>query len=242
MKKQSFTRGLLHGVPICLGYLAVSFGFGIFAVSNGLSILEAILISMLNLTSAGQLAGAPIIAVGGSLFELALTQFTINLRYALMSVSLSQRLDKNVRLHHRFLIGFANTDEIFAVSVSQPDKVSREYMYGLMLLPYCGWALGTALGAVAGSLLPPLVTAALGVAIYGMFIAIVVPAAKSHIPTALCVLTAIAMGCVFYYVPILKVVPPGFVIIIAAVAASALFAALRPVSSREAEVGKEEEV
>ena len=97
MKKQSFTRGLLHGVPICLGYLAVSFGFGIFAVSNGLSILEAILISMLNLTSAGQLAGAPIIAVGGSLFELALTQFTINLRYALMSVSLSQRLDKNVR-------------------------------------------------------------------------------------------------------------------------------------------------
>ena len=233
MKKNAFKKGLIHGIPICLGYLAVSFSFGIFAVGQGLSIVEVILISMTNVTSAGQLAGVPIIAGVGSLVELASTQLIINLRYALMSVSLSQTMDKSVRLSDRFLIAFVNTDEVFAVSAVQPEGVSRYYMFGLITTPYLGWVLGTALGAVAGDILPAIVSTALGVAIYGMFIAIVVPDAKKHRPTALCVLLAIALSLLFYYTPVLKSVPSGFVIIICAVLASALFALLAPIDTRE---------
>lgn len=231
MKKNDFKKGLIHGIPICLGYLAVSFSFGIFAVGQGLSIAEVVLISMTNVTSAGQLAGVPIIAGAGSLIELASTQFIINLRYALMSVSLSQKMDKSVRLPDRFLIAFVNTDEVFAVSAVQPEGVSRSYMYGLITTPYLGWAFGTALGAIAGDILPAIVSTALGVAIYGMFIAIVVPDAKKHKPTALCVLTAIALSLLFYYVPVLSHVPSGFVIIICAVIASVLFAFLAPIDT-----------
>lgn len=231
MKKNEFKKGLLHGVPICLGYLAVSFGFGIFAKGAGLSVAEIVLISMTNVTSAGQLAGVPIIAGMGSLIELASTQVIINLRYALMSISLSQKMDGSVRLADRFLISFVNTDEVFAVSAVQPHGVSRSYMYGLILPPYLGWAAGTALGAVAGNLLPAIVSTALGVAIYGMFVAIVVPDAKKHKPTALCVLTAVALSLLFYYTPVLKKIPSGFVIIICAVIASAVFAAFAPIPS-----------
>ena len=233
MKKNDFKKGLIHGIPICLGYLAVSFSFGIFAVGQGLSIAEVILISMTNVTSAGQLAGVPIIAGMGSLIELASTQLIINLRYALMSVSLSQKMDKSVRLPDRFLIAFVNTDEVFAVSAVQPEGVSRYYMYGLITTPYLGWALGTALGAIAGDILPAIVSTALGVAIYGMFIAIVVPDTKKHRPTALCVLTAIALSLLFYYTPVLSAVPSGFVIIICAVVASALFAFLAPIDTEK---------
>ena len=233
MNKQDFKRGLLHGVPIFLGYLAVSFSFGIFAVASGLSVVETVLISMFNLTSAGQLAGVPIIACGGSFFELALGQLVITLRYALMSVSLSQKFDKTVHIADRFLIAFANTDEVFAVSSSQPEAVSRGYMYGLILPPYLGWTVGTALGALAGSILPAMVMSALSVAIYGMFVAIVVPAMRGHKATALCVLVAIALSCLFYYVPVLNTVSGGFVVIICAVTASALFAFLSPIDAEK---------
>ena len=237
MKPSTFKRGLLHGVPIFLGYLAVSFGFGISAVGMGLSIAETVLISMFNLTSAGQMAGAPIIAAGGSFAELAVSQLVINLRYSLMSVSLSQKLDERVRLPHRLLIAFANTDEVFAVSASQDGRVSRAYMYGLALLPILGWTGGTALGAVAGEVLPPIVTASLGVAIYGMFIAIVIPVTRRHLPTAACVLTAVGIGCLFRFVPALSAVSHGFVIIIAAVSASLLFAWLRPIPTEQEKGG-----
>lgn len=240
MQLRDFKRGVLHGVPIFLGYLAVSFSFGIFAVGSGLSVIETVMISMFNLTSAGQLAGAPIIASAGSLIELALGQLVINLRYSLMSVSLSQRLDGTVKLRHRFLIAFANTDEIFAVSVSQPEQVSKSYMYGLIVPPYLGWTLGTLLGALAGTILPEMVISALGVAIYGMFVAIVVPEMKGHKATALCVLFAILLSCLFYYVPVLNRVSGGFVIIICAVAASALFALIAPIPVKDEEKGGEE--
>ena len=229
MNRQDFKRGVLHGVPIFLGYLAVSFSFGIFAIASGLSVLETILISMFNLTSAGQLAGVPIIAGAGSLFELAIGQLVINLRYSLMSVSLSQKFDKGVRLFDRFVVAFANTDEVFAVSSSQPSTVSKSYMYGLILPPYFGWTLGTAVGAIMGSVLSPIVMDALSVAIYGMFIAIVVPVMRGHRATALCVLFAVALSCLFYYTPVLNTVSSGFVIIICAVVASAVFALLAPI-------------
>lgn len=221
--------GLRDGLPIGLGYLSVSFAFGIFGASSGLSVLECFMISLFNLTSAGQLAAVPIIVTGGGLIELALTQLVINLRYSLMSVSLSQKLGKSVRLGDRFLISFANTDEIFAVASSKPGTVGREYMYSLALYPILGWTLGTLLGALAGNILPEVIVNALGIAIYAMFIAIVVPAARGDGRVALCVLTSAVLSLIFYYVPPLSEIPSGFSIIITATLASLIFALLAPI-------------
>ena len=228
MKKSEFLRGLYAGLPICLGYISVSFAFGIFAVESGLSVVGAILLSMACVTSAGQLAAVPIIAGGGGLMELAISQLVINLRYSLMSISLSQKLDDSIKLPRRFAIAFVNTDEVFAVASAQ-KSVNKWYMLGLQLLPWAGWALGTTLGAVAGNILPAIVTSSLGVAIYGMFIAIVVPEAKKSAPTAICVAIAVALSCAFYYVPWLQTIPSGFTVIICAVVASVIMAALAPI-------------
>ena len=229
MKEQnSFFEGIKDGIPICLGYLSVSFAFGIFSVDSGLSIWEALLISMTCVTSAGQLAGVPIICGGGSLLELAATQLVINLRYSLMSVSLSQKLGKSVKMADRFLISFVNTDEVFAVSSNKGASVGKKYMYGLILTPYFGWSIGTVLGAVAGNVLPSIVISALGIAIYGMFVAIIIPQAKREHSVALCLAVAIAMSCAFTYIPFINRLSSGFVIIICSVVASALFAVIAP--------------
>jgi predicted branched-subunit amino acid permease len=230
MKKNSFLQGLYGGIPICLGYVSVAFAFGIFAVDSGLSVAEALLISMSCVTSAGQLAAVPIIAGGGGLIELAVSQLVINLRYSLMSISLSQKFDGTVKFLDRFAIAFVNTDEVFAVASSQKGSVSKAFMYGLMATPWLGWACGTLLGAVAGNILPAIVTSALGVAIYGMFIAIVVPEAKKSRSTALCVAIAVALSFLFYYVPGLNSIPSGFTVILCAVTASLIMALAAPIS------------
>lgn len=240
MKKNDFLKGLADGLPICFGYISVAFAFGISTVSAGLGVIEAVLISMTNVTSAGQLAAVPIIAAGGTLVEMAASQLVINLRYSLMSVSLSQKLDKGVSLLHRAVIAFVNTDEVFAVASAQKGSVSKYYMYGLILTPYLGWSLGTLLGAVAGDVLPGVVTSALGIAIYGMFVAVVVPAVKQSKATALCVVFATGLSCLFRFVPALSAVPEGFVIIICAVSASAVFALAKPVEISETEVCADE--
>lgn len=228
-EENSFAKGIRNGLPICFGYLSVAFAFGIFSIANGLTVPEAVLMSMTNVTSAGQLAAVPIIAGGGTLIELAVSQLVINLRYALMSVSLSQKLGGSVRMIDRFVIAFVNTDEVFAVASSQNGAVGKKYLYGLILTPFLGWTLGTLLGAVAGNLLPSVVISALGVAIYAMFVAIVFPKAKKHRPTAICVLIAIALSCAFRYIPVLQAVPSGFSVIICAVIAAALMAGLAPI-------------
>ena len=232
-RKNAFMKGLLDGVPICLGYISVSFAFGIFAVENGLSALEALLISMTCVTSAGQLAAVPIIAMQGGLAQLAISQLVINMRYALMSISLSQKFDEKVTLADRFAIAFVNTDEVFAVASGQYGRVSKWYLYGLILTPWAGWATGTITGALAGNILPAVVTSSLGVAIYGMFIAIVVPEMRKSRAVAACVGIAVALSCLFYYVPMLKQIPSGFAIIICACAASALMAAVAPIETEE---------
>lgn len=231
----SFRKGIADGIPICLGYLAVSFAFGISAVSSGLSVLEALLISMTNVTSAGQLAAVPIICSGGTLIELAATQLIINLRYSLMSVSLSQKLSENVSLADRFIISFVNTDEVFAVSSAQRGNVGRSYLYGLILTPYLGWSAGTLIGAAAGNILPAVLISALGIAIYGMFVAIVVPDARKSKPVMLCAAFSAVLSCIFRYVPVFSGIPSGFVIIICAIFASAVFAAAFPVKKAEEE-------
>ncbi len=227
--------GLRDGISIGVGYLAVSFAFGISATSMGLTVWQTVLISLFNLTSAGQVAAVPIIASSGSLFELASTQLVINSRYTLMGVSLSQRLGTSVRTRDRFWVGFANADELFAVITCQRSPVGKAYLLGLILPPVIGWNLGTAIGALAGDLLPPIIVTSLSVSIYAMFIAIILPAARRSLGTLLCILTAAALSCLFYYIPTLSAVPSGFVIVIIAIVVSALFAILFPVSDTEGE-------
>lgn len=229
----SFKTGLSDGIPIALGYLSVSFTFGIMASAGKLPVVIAVLISMTNLTSAGQFAGLNLI-LGGSLMEMALTQLVINLRYALMSISLSQKMHTSVTLPERFLIAFGNTDEIFAVASAKPGEVGTSYMRGLILLPFLGWSGGTLLGAVAGNILPEMLTSALGIAIYGMFLAIFIPAMKKSRPVTVVVLVSVALSCAFAYLPLLQNVSSGFVIIICALAASAVGAVLAPVEEKKA--------
>ncbi len=226
-------KGLRDGIPIALGYLSVSFTFGMAAAAGGLPTAYALAVSMTNLTSAGQFAGLSLLLAGGSYAEMALTQFVVNLRYALMSVSLSQKLDKSVRLLDRLLIAFGNTDEIFAVATGQGKPVGSRYMLGLIAMPYVGWALGTFLGAAAASLLPASLRSALGIAIYGMFLAIFIPPMKKSGAIAAVVLTAAALSCAFCYIPALQAVSSGFVIILCAVSAAAVGALIKPVPETE---------
>lgn len=229
-----YGQGFKDGIPIALGYLSVSFTFGMAAVTQGLDLWQAVLISMTNLTSAGQFAGLALITAGAAYYEMILTQFIINLRYALMSVSLSQKLH-GVRLFDRLLISFCNTDEIFAVASRQPAEVGRRYMYGLMTAPYIGWVLGTFIGAAASSLLPASVRSALGLAIYGMFIAIVLPTAKKLRTVRLVVIISALLSCIFAWVPVLNHISSGFAIILCTLIAAAVGAALFPIEEVQGE-------
>ncbi len=229
MKRQDFQYGLRDGVPIALGYFSVSFSFGIMALKGSLSVLQAAITSLTNMTSAGQFAGLQIIIAGGTLLEMAATQLIINLRYALMSLSLSQKLSGNVTLWQRFIIAFANTDEIFAVAMSHNRELTFSYMVGLQILPIIGWTSGTACGAVAGSMLPAAINSALSVALYGMFLAVVIPAAKKTRPVLLMALLAAAISCILYYVPLFQGISAGMSIIICTVAASVVGAIVFPV-------------
>lgn len=225
----NYLRGLKDGLPVGLGYFSVSFAFGVAAIQNGLSVFTAVMISLTNLTSAGQLAGLSVIAAAGSLIEMAATQLVINLRYALMSISLSQKLDGSVKMPDRLVMSFGVTDENFAIAVAQKGTVTAPYFYGLMTLPILCWTGGTLVGAAAGSVLPASVLSALGVAIYGMFVAIILPVAKRSLAVAGVALGAAALSCCFTWLPGLNQVSGGFAIIICAVVAAAVGAALKPV-------------
>lgn len=230
---KDFKWGMRHGVPIALGYVSVSFTFGLMAVSAGMKWWQAVLISMTNLTSAGQFAGLDIMMAGGTLIEMALSQFIINLRYALMSLSLSQKVDKTLNTFYRFIVGMGITDEIFAVAMSRDRKVSRNYMFGLIVIPYIGWAGGTLAGAVVGGVLPEILRDALGIAIYGMFLAIIIPKARENSAYMKVIVIAVVLSCVFRWMPFLNKISSGFVIIICAVAASVIGALLYPISEGE---------
>lgn len=231
---KNFLRGMSHGIPIFLGYLSVSFGFGILAVNKaGLSVFQASVISASNVTSAGQKAGIDVIAASGGIIEMILLQLTINIRYSLMALSLSQKLDKRFSTPHRLLASYGITDEIFAVCAAQKDPITPAYMYGLISISVVGWVLGTALGAAAGELLPAAVSVAMEIVLYGMFIAIIIPPAKKQHSVLFVILMAAAINVIFYYA--LPMVSSGFAIIISAVAASAIAAFFFPVKDEEAE-------
>lgn len=224
--KLTFGKGVIHGFPIFLGYLSVSFGFGITAVSSGLSFVEATVISATNLTSAGQAAGIEIIASFGTLVEMALTQLIINLRYALMGISLSQKLDSSFSVPARIITAFGITDEIFALSYSQRSSITPAYMLGMIFISWLGWTSGTLIGALAGSFLPAILTGALGIMLYAMFVAIVVPVAKENKKVLFAALISIALSVTFKFLTTLSA---GFSIIICAVFASVIAALVFPI-------------
>lgn len=226
-------QGLIDGVPVMLGYLAVSFSFGILARKAGLTTFQAVLMSALNLTSAGQFASLDVIVAAGSYAELALSQLIINLRYCLMSCSLSQKVDPASKGFHRYLMAFGNTDEVFALSASVKGPLSPFYTYGLMGSAIPGWVLGTLLGAVAGNILPARVLSALGVALYAMFCAIIVPPAKENRVLRSVIVIAMAASAVFSIVPALKAISSGMRVIILTVAIAAAAAWLCPVKEEE---------
>ncbi len=226
-----FRRGIIHGVPIALGYFTVSFGFGIMAVRSGLTVFEALCISMTNLTSAGQAAGVGVIAASGTYIEMAVTQLVINIRYALMGLSLSQKLDSSFNTPHRLAVSFGITDEIFAMASAQPVKLVPRYMYGLILISFLGWSGGTLLGAAAGNILPAVVTDAMGIVLYGMFLAIIIPEARrSRSVLAVIIIAAVCSTIIYYGIP---AIGSGFSVIISAVAAAAVAAILFPVEEKE---------
>ena len=230
---KQFIQGVKDGGAIGIGYLSVSFTFGLEAASSGLLWWEALLVSMMNLTSAGQFAGITIMAAAGTYIEMALSQFVINLRYALMSISLSQKVSPEFGSGKKMLLGFAVTDDIFEVAMSRQGEVRSKYFAGLAVLPYLGWTSGTLAGAVCGNILPDTVTDALGLAIYGMFIAIIIPAMKKDSRILKITLLAVVFSFAMYYLPGLKMISSGFAVIICAVAASVVGAVCFPMEEEE---------
>ena len=233
MNRKNFAAGMKAGMPVCIGYFSVSFGFGAMAVAQGLSIWHAILISATNLTSAGQFAGLTVIAAGSALIEMVLTQLVINSRYALMSLALGPRFGPNVGTGRRLAAAFFNTDEIFALGMAREGKLTASYFIGAGTVAAIGWTCGTALGALAGSLLPLSIRAALSVLLYGMFIAIVVPQARQEKPVLLNVVLALIFSCLFSWVPVLQNVSAGLAIVICTVASAAICALVFPVADEE---------
>lgn len=216
-----------------VGYFSVSFGFGAMAAAQGVKALDTALISITNLTSAGQFAGLTLILAAAGLWEMVLTQLVINSRYALMSLALSQRMGNKIGFLPRLLIAFINTDEIFALAMAEPQPLTTPFLLGLGLTPVIGWTGGTLMGALAGSVLPLSVRTALGVMLYGMFIAIVIPPARKERPVMITAAIALIFSCLFTWAPLLKEVSAGISIVICTVAAAAICAVLFPIRDEE---------
>ncbi len=225
--REKFIFGAKDGLPIALGYLAVSFSFGMTASSQAVPVWVAVALSALNLTSAGQFSALTLMCQQAPLAEIAAATFVINIRYLLMSIVLSQKL-LPLSLASRLLIGFGVTDEIFTVASTKPQKVGLWYMLGLIAVPYIGWSVGTLLGAVAGNLLEDSISSALGIGLYAMFIAIVLPAAREERSVMFAAFLAVALASAMYWIPVFSNISGGWSVIIASVAAAALAAVIFP--------------
>lgn len=223
---RDFKEGLFAGIPICLGYISVSFAFGMMAQQAGVPANIAVLMSLTNVTSAGQFAGLNLIVASAPYMEIAITTLIINLRYCLMSLSLTQRLAEHITVLDRIWMSFGITDEIFAIAVTREQKISRAYFFGLFLTPYLGWALGTWCGASVSSLLPQAISSAMSVALYGMFIAIILPQARENAHKRIAILLAIVFSCIFTYVPFLSNLGSGWTLILITIGVS-LFMAIK---------------
>lgn len=230
---EDFKHGVKRGIPICLGYLSVSFTFGLLTVNGGFPIWIAVLISISNLTGAGQFAAMNLMIQGTTYAEIALTTLFINLRYTLMSISLSQKLKPEIPTRNRLLIGYGITDEVFGVASLESGSLSFAFMMGLILISLAGWLGGTVLGALICSAMPEYLSSAMGIAIYGMFIAIVIPPLKKSRPVLYVVLFSIILNVIMYYIPVFHKISTGFRVIITSLIASGIGAYLYPAKEEE---------
>lgn len=231
--KTNFFRGMRDGVPIGLGYFAVAFTLGITAGKAGMNAIQSSLMSALMLASAGEFAAISMIASGAGFMEMIVTTIVINMRYLLMSSALSQKVQQDRPFVHRVFMSYAVTDEIFGISMAVEGKLNPFYQYGAACVAAPGWVLGTFLGAVVGMILPAQVMSAMSVAIYGMFLAVVIPPARKDKVIAGVVVISMAVSLVFQSVPGLKNISSGFQIILLTVLISAAAAALFPVKEKE---------
>ena len=233
MNAKEFKEGIKDGFPICIGYFSVSIAFGLSCVQMGMPAWLAVLTSLTNLTSAGQFAGATLLMAHANHIEIMVTLFVINMRYFFMSFSVSQKLAEKFPVRKRLIAGFGITDEIFAVSMQRKGALTFPYMLGLMLTPIVGWTLGTLTGAIANSLLPTVITDAMGIALYAMFIAIIVPPAREEKNVLIAVIMAIVASYLFTYLPGLRNLSSGWAVIIITVSVSAIAAFMFPVEVEE---------
>lgn len=224
---RNFTYGAKDGLPIALGYLAVSFSFGMAASAQQVPLWVSVALSALNMTSAGQFSALTLMCRTAPLAEIAAATFVINIRYLLMSIVLSQKLVKMPVLK-RMAIACGITDEIFTVASTKPHRVGLAYMAGLIIVPYLGWTLGTLLGAAAGNLLGEAASSALGIGLYAMFIAIVLPTARGEKSVAFAAIAAVVISCVITWWSVLSSISAGWAVIIASVPAAAAAALLFP--------------
>lgn len=236
---KTFREGMQDGLPIGLGYFAVSFALGIAARRAGLNAFQGFLASFLNNASAGEYAGFTLIAADAPYWEMALITLITNARYLLMSCALSQKFSPDAPFYHRLFVGYAVTDEIFGISIARPGHLKPAYNYGAMLVAMPCWAGGTALGVLAGNLLPLRVVSALGVALYGMFLAVIIPPAREN--RVIAVLVALSFAASFFAVrlPLLSSLSDGTRTILLTVAIAGLAAVLFPADSEEGEAVNE---
>lgn len=231
--RQIFLKGMKDAVPICLGYFAVAFSLGIVAGKAGLDVVQGFLISLLNNASAGEYAAFTVIAAGGSFLEIALVTLVANARYLLMSCVLSQKFDKDTPFFHRFFVAFDVTDELFAINVMRPGRLNPRYTYGAMLVAMPGWAFGTAFGIIMGNVLPFRIVSALGVALYGMFIAIIIPPAKKDKVITVLVVICFLLSYLATSLPYVRDISSGTRTIILTVVIAGAAAVLFPVEDEE---------
>lgn len=234
-KRKLFQEGIRDGIPIGLGYLAVSFSLGVAAKNAGLNALQGFLVSFLNLASAGEYAGFTVIAANGPYVEIMLMTLIANARYLLMSCALSQRFSPKTALIHRLFIGYAITDEIFGVTISRPEMLQPAYNYGVMALPILLWSVGTSLGVIAGNLLPLRAVSALSVALYGMFLAVIIPPARKNKVVAVLILISFALSFAMAKLPLVSTLSGGTRTIILTVLIAGLAALLFPVPQQDEE-------
>lgn len=234
-KKRVFLNGMKMGIPIGLGYFAVSFSLGISAKNAGLNVLQAALASLMLNASAGEYALFTLIATGASFFEVALMELVANARYLLMSCALSQKLSGEARLPQRLIIGVAVTDEMFGASISRPEKVSPVYYFGMMSVAVPCWSIGTALGVAVGSILPTMVVGALGVSLYGMFLACIIPEGKRNKIVLGFIVVSFILSFSASIIPIIKGISEGTRIIVLTVIISTVAALLFPIKDESEE-------
>ncbi len=232
-KDSDFIKGLKDGLPICIGYISVAIAFGVVIADNFLPSWVAGLSSMTTFTSAAQFAGIGLMQDGAMYIEIAITTVIVNIRYILMSLSLSQRVRPHTSVIKRLILSFFLTDEAYAVVMSKKSYVNIRYFIGLMVIPYLGWVLGSVAGATVTSILPMEVRSALGIALYGLFLAIIVPAAKETRPVAVTVIISAALSCIVNWLPFTKFLSGGWGIIFCAIVSSLIMAKRYPVTIKE---------